>query len=60
LSGPVDDARLQALLSAGGNLEAMANSLVQAALDGGGRDNVTAVLIRYAEPWPPVGKTVDS
>ncbi len=60
LSGPVDDAQLQTLLSAGGDLEAMARSLVQAALDGGGRDNVTAVLIRYSEPWPPGANRVAS
>lgn len=47
LYGPVDEDSIRALLLEGGELPAIARRLVQAALDRGGPDNVTAVLIRY-------------
>jgi PPM family protein phosphatase len=46
LYGMVDDQRIERLLREGGPLEAMGRHLVQAALDGGGHDNVTVVLVR--------------
>ncbi len=48
LSGAVNDETLLALVSGDDGLEAKARSLVKAALDSGGRDNITAVLIRYS------------
>ena len=45
----LDAETLVALLSAGGDLRAIAASVVAAALERGSRDNVTALLVRYAE-----------
>jgi protein phosphatase len=46
LYGPVGDAGLaQVLASAGGDVDAAAGALIAAALDGGGPDNVTALLV---------------
>jgi serine/threonine protein phosphatase PrpC len=50
LYGMTDEATLSATLAAGGPLDEMARGLVQAALAGGGHDNITAVLLRIAEP----------
>jgi PPM family protein phosphatase len=46
LYGMVKDDAIERLMRAGGPLEAMGKQLLQAALDGGGHDNVTAVLVR--------------
>ena len=46
LYGALDDATLQILLSGPGELEAIADRLVQSALERNGSDNITAVLVR--------------
>src|SRR5437764_3013480 len=46
LTTMVAEARIAELLAAGGDCETIARSLVVAALDAGGEDNVTAVLFR--------------
>jgi protein phosphatase len=46
LYGMVPDEALERILTAGGPLDELGRRLVRAALDGGGHDNVTAVLIR--------------
>jgi protein phosphatase len=47
--GVVDRETLATLLSADGDLRAIADSVVAAALERGSRDNVTALLVRYAD-----------
>jgi serine/threonine protein phosphatase PrpC len=42
----LDDSPLQILLSGPGELEAIAERLVQTALERNGSDNITAVLVR--------------
>ena len=46
LYGMASDEVLERILREGGPLEGIAQKLIQAALDGGGHDNVTALLIR--------------
>ena len=46
LYGALDDATLQILLGGPGELEAIAERLVQTALERNGSDNITAVLVR--------------
>jgi PPM family protein phosphatase len=46
LYGMIKDDGIEQILRAGGPLDAMGKTLLQAALDGGGHDNVTAVLVR--------------
>ena len=46
LYGMVNDAAVEKAMKAGGPLDAMGRQLLQAALDGGGHDNVTVVLVR--------------
>jgi protein phosphatase len=46
LTREVNDALMAEILSAGLDLEAAAKSLVDAANEAGGRDNVTALLVR--------------
>lgn len=46
LYGMIKDDGIERILRAGGPLEAMGRQLIQAALDGGGHDNVTVVLVR--------------
>jgi serine/threonine protein phosphatase PrpC len=46
LYGMVKDDAIEQVMRAGGSLDAMGKQLLQAALDGGGHDNVTAVLVR--------------
>ena len=46
LYGMVPDADLEKILRAGGPLDETGRRLVQAAKDGGGHDNITAVLVR--------------
>jgi PPM family protein phosphatase len=48
LYGMVKEGAVEAALRAGGSLEEMGHALIRAALDGGGHDNVTAVLVRSA------------
>jgi serine/threonine protein phosphatase PrpC len=48
LHGVVDDETLCALLAGGGTPADIAPTLIKAALDRGGRDNVTAIVARYA------------
>jgi serine/threonine protein phosphatase PrpC len=48
LYGMIKDGGIEQILRAGGPLDAMGRALIQAALDGGGHDNVTAVLVRTA------------
>lgn len=45
LSNELDDGELARLASAGGTMDELARRLVDQALDAGGRDNVTAVLL---------------
>jgi PPM family protein phosphatase len=46
LYGMVPEDVIQRILSGGGPLDEMGKALIRAALDGGGHDNVTAVLVR--------------
>jgi serine/threonine protein phosphatase PrpC len=46
LTGPVSDAEIASIVAANSDLEAAAQSLIDAALDGGGPDNVTVVMVR--------------
>ena len=48
LYGMLTEGSLEAIMRAGGPLERMGKALIQAALEGGGHDNVTAVLVRNA------------
>ncbi len=47
--GVLSDADLACLLQPGGSVQATADRLIRAAIDGGTRDNVTAIVIRYEE-----------
>ena len=47
LTDVVDKAAIAAALSDGGSLKTMANKLVDAANDGGGKDNITVALIKH-------------
>jgi protein phosphatase len=47
LTEMVDDRTIAAILGQGGTAQSACQALVQAALDGGGKDNVTVVLARY-------------
>jgi serine/threonine protein phosphatase PrpC len=47
LHGFVDDETLRALLARGGAPADIAPTLIKAALDRGGRDNITAIVARY-------------
>jgi protein phosphatase len=49
LYGMMKDDGLEQIVRAGGPLDAMAAQLVQAALDGGGHDNITVVLVRTVD-----------
>ena len=49
LCGMVSDEEIARVLSSGATLEMMAGSLIEKALDAGGRDNVTLVLCREEE-----------
>ena len=48
LSEPVDDARIDGVLAAAPSTEEACRMLVQQALDGGGPDNITAVVARFS------------
>jgi len=47
LHGVIDADSLKALLEKTPDVDAAARSLIDAALDGGGRDNITALVVRY-------------
>jgi protein phosphatase len=47
LHGAIDDHRIEALLASHGTLEDCARGLIEAALQAGGPDNVTVVLLRF-------------
>jgi len=49
LYGGLDDASLQILLAGPGGLEELGQRLVATSLEGGGTDNITAVLVRALE-----------
>ncbi len=49
LCGMISDEEIARVLSSGATLEMMAGSLIEKALDAGGRDNVTLVLCREEE-----------
>jgi PPM family protein phosphatase len=49
LSGMVSDADMAEILAAGGSLDQLAQRLIDAANDNGGRDNITAVLFRVED-----------
>jgi len=46
LHGMADETAMGAILARGGRLDEMGQALVQAAIAGGGHDNITAVLVR--------------
>ncbi|MVO99227.1 Stp1/IreP family PP2C-type Ser/Thr phosphatase [Paenibacillus lutrae] len=54
LSGMVDDQTMLSIIRQGPDLETMAQGLLQAALDAGGDDNITLILIAN-EPEPASG-----
>ena len=47
LHGVIDADSLKTLLEKSPDVDATARSLIDAALDGGGRDNITALVVRY-------------
>jgi serine/threonine protein phosphatase PrpC len=47
--GALDETALQELLTQDASLETIVRAAVRAAVDGGSRDNVTAVAVRYGE-----------
>jgi serine/threonine protein phosphatase PrpC len=47
LYGMIKEDGIERAMRAGGPLDSMADGLVQAALDGGGHDNITVVLVRH-------------
>ena len=49
LHGMADEQVMARILSRGGSLDDMGYALLQAAIEGGGHDNITAVLIRYTD-----------
>jgi PPM family protein phosphatase len=49
LHGLVDDASMAAVIAGAESLESKARGLLRAALDAGGHDNITAVLLRLTE-----------
>ena len=59
LTGVVEPAQIKRLLSEDGSAQEKADRLVQAALQAGGPDNITAVVIDYQQPRaiPEVSKT---
>ena len=49
LTNEVDDAQIAAVLAAGHDPQSTAQQLVDRAIDGGGRDNITVVLVELAD-----------
>jgi protein phosphatase len=60
LYGMIEGDGIERVMRAGGSLAAMAAELVQAALDGGGHDNVTVVLVRDGGNGAGPGNTTHS
>jgi protein phosphatase len=60
LYGMIEGDGIERVMRAGGSLAAMAAELVQAALDGGGHDNVTVVLVRDGGDGAGPGNTTHS
>ncbi len=60
LTGEVDDAGIASILGGGGHPQEVASALVRAAVDAGGRDNVSVVVITVDSvlPSPPESTTV--
>lgn len=52
LSGEVDDERLKALLSQHRTPDAIAQALMEAALETGARDNISVLVVATPEDWP--------
>ena len=50
LSGMVDPENIKSMLAAGCTAQQKADTLVKAALDAGGADNITAVVVAYQRP----------
>jgi protein phosphatase len=48
LTGMISEGQVQAILASGGTLDETAQALIDAANEGGGRDNITVVLFRLA------------
>jgi len=57
LTGMVDEARVGELLAAAPSLASAARTLIDAANDAGGRDNITVVLFRLEEVGASAGST---
>ncbi len=55
----ITEGGIERVMRAGGPLDAMAAALLRAALDGGGHDNITVVLVRDAGEGPAPAGTVD-
>ncbi|MBI5610054.1 MAG: serine/threonine-protein phosphatase [Deltaproteobacteria bacterium] len=55
-----DDVIAEVMAGAADNLEAAGQRLVQLALDGGGRDNVTVLLLQVVEADPPATWELDA
>ncbi|CAG2147840.1 Serine/threonine phosphatase stp [Cupriavidus yeoncheonensis] len=51
LSNEVEEDAIASVLAAGGDLDAAAQELVKMALDHGGHDNVTVVVVRAEDPY---------
>jgi PPM family protein phosphatase len=60
LTGVVGDADIAAELLRGDDPDETLQRLVAAANAGGGPDNITAVLLRYGEPFPPAEPGADA
>ena len=58
ISDVLPDHILSRLLSLGNDPSSMAESIIQAALDYGSKDNCTALVVQ-AEPWDPTGSGTD-
>jgi len=52
LSGELDDTRLEAILASEDNEHALVERLIQAALAGGGRDNISAIVVSAPDDAP--------
>ena len=59
LSGMVSDAKIQELLLRPDDPQFVADALVQAALEGGGEDNVTVVIVDVLPDEPPAEEVAD-
>ncbi|MTV25168.1 Stp1/IreP family PP2C-type Ser/Thr phosphatase [Nitriliruptoraceae bacterium ZYF776] len=60
LTGVVDDATIATELDAGRDLDTTLQRLVDLALEGGGPDNITAILLRYGDPPDVAGGADDA